>query len=99
MSNSRDDGRARPPAAEPEIIPPGRPDPRWQGKEKVWVRQRVYVAPAGPLGVVVGLILLAALAGIGVVAFLGLFLLALPIAAAMVAAALLAALWHGPRRG
>ena len=100
MSHSSDDGWDRPrrPVAEPEIIPPGRADPSRREPEPVWARQRIYVARPGPLGIALGLIGLGALAAVGIVAFLGLFLILIPAVGVMVAAFILAALLRGPRR-
>jgi hypothetical protein len=100
MWTASDDGRPRQPVTEPEILPPDHAGagPRARGAEQIWVRQRVFVAPPGPLGVVLGLVALVALAALGVVAFLGLFLLALPLAGALIVAGGLAMLLRGPRR-
>jgi hypothetical protein len=100
MWNSSDDGRDRPrrPVAEPEIIPPGRPDPRPRQSDRVWVRQRVIIKPPGPLGFALGLIALAAFAAVGIVAFLGFFLILVPALGILVAGFILAALLRGPRR-
>jgi len=98
MWNSSDDGRARRPVTEPEIIPPDRADPQRRTTGPIWVRQRVFVAPPGPMGIAMGLVALAALVGVGFVALLGFFVLALPLVGAMVAAFILAAMLRGPRR-
>jgi hypothetical protein len=98
MSNFSDDGRARRPVTEPEIIPPDRAGPQRQTPEPMWVRQRVFVARPGPMGIAMGLVALAALVGIGFVALLGFVVLALPLVGAMVAAFILAAMLRGPRR-
>ena len=98
MWNSSDDGRARRPVTEPEIIPPDRAGSQRRAPEPVWVRQRVFVAPPGPLSIALGLVALAALVGIGFVALLGFVVLALPLVGAMVAAFILAAMLRGPRR-
>ena len=93
-----EDGRPRRPVTEPEILPPERVGQRRPASEQVWVRQRVFVAPPGPLGVALGLLVLAAAAALGLVLFLGFFLVALPLAGAMVLAFVVAALLRGPRR-
>jgi hypothetical protein len=93
-----DDGRPRQPVTEPEILPPDRAGARRAAGEQIWVRQRVFVAPPGPLGVALGLLVLAAVAALGLVLFLGFFLVALPIAGAMALAFVVAALLRGPRR-
>jgi len=98
MWNSNDDDRARQPVTEPEIIPPDRAGQPRRAPDRVWVRQRVFVAPPGPMGIAMGLIALVALAGVGLVALLGFFVLALPLVGAMLAAFILAAMLRGPRR-
>ena len=100
MSHSSDDARGRPrrPVAEPEIIPPGSADPGPRVPGPGWARQRIYVARPGPLGVALGLIGLGALAALGIVAFLGLFLILVPAVGLLIAALILAALLRGPRR-
>jgi hypothetical protein len=98
MWNSSDDGRARRPVTEPEIIPPDHTGSQRPAPGPVWVRQRVFVAPAGPMGIVMGLVALAALVGVGFVALLGFVVLALPLVGAMVAAFIIAAMLRGPRR-
>ncbi len=98
MWNSSDDGRPRRPVTEPEILPPDHAGQQRQAPDPVWVRQRVFVAPPGPMGIAMGLIALAALVGVGFVALLGFFLLALPLAGAMVVAFVLVAMLRGPRR-
>ena len=98
MWNSQDGDRPRKPAAEPEIIPPGRADPRARQPDQVWARQRVYIARPGPLGIALGLIGLGAFAAVGLVAFLGIFLILIPVVGVMIAAFILAALLRGTRR-
>jgi hypothetical protein len=100
MWSSSDDGRDRPrrPVAEPEIIPPGRPDPRARQPDQVWVHQRIKIARPGPLGIVLGLLGLCVFAAVGIVAFLGLFLILIPALGILIAGFILAALLRGPRR-
>jgi hypothetical protein len=100
MWNSSRDGRDQPrrPVAEPEIIPPGHPDPRARAGGPVWVHQRVAFARPGPLGIALGLIGLGVFAAVGIVAFLGLFIILIPVVGVMIAAFILAALLRGPRR-
>ena len=100
MHHSDDDNR-RPQKV--EIIPPGeadRDDP-WHRREEgpVWTsRQRIYIAHPGPLGMILGLLGLGALFAVGVVVFLGLFVLWLPLLGLIAAGAILAALFRGPKR-
>jgi hypothetical protein len=104
VNNSRDgEGAPRRPVAEPEILPPDRaqePSDRTQEMraDQFFVRQRVFIAPPGPLGAVLAFVALAAIAASGVLLFLGLFLFLLPVVGAMVAGFLIAALLRGPRR-
>jgi hypothetical protein len=99
MDYDRNDDGPRQPTAEPEILPPERADPRRSGPDPVWVtQQRVFIAPPGPLGMVLGLIVTAALAALAVLAFLGFFLILLPALGVVVAALIIAALIRGVRR-
>jgi hypothetical protein len=94
MYHSDDDRRPR----EVEIIPPGQ-DPHPRNPREVWVgRHRVYVVKPGPLGLIVGLLGLGALVALGFIAFLGLFLLWLPILGVIAVGAILSAFLRGPRR-
>jgi hypothetical protein len=95
MYHSDDDRRPR----EVEIIPPGEDErPPRDGRE-VWVgRHRVYIVKPGPFGVILGLLGLGALAAIGFIAFLGLFILWLPLVGVFALAAILSAFLRGPRR-
>ncbi len=92
-----DDDRPR----EGEIIPPGHAGPRRPRDEpQVWVGRntRVFIAPVGPWALILGLLGLGAIAVVGAVVFLGLFLLWLPLIGLVAAGAILAALLRGPRR-
>jgi hypothetical protein len=94
MSDRPDNGPLRP---EPEIIPPGQPDAgqRREGPP-IWVAShRVYMAPPGPLGMLLGLAFLAALVALGFVLFLGFFLLWLPIVGVIAAVFIVSALFRG----
>jgi len=91
----------RRPIVEPEIIPPDRGSRRRDGDEPppVWVgRHRIVLAPPGPFAMLAGLLGLAAVAVMGTLLFLGLFLFFVPILGAVVVGAILAALLRGPRR-
>jgi hypothetical protein len=84
----------RPP--EPEIIPPGAPEPRWQDRPRgrsntqVWFwtndrggTQLRYGRP-GPLGLVILFAALAALGALGFFVFLGALAITIPVIAALV---------------
>ena len=87
------------PQAEIEILPPEHgAQPRPRDGERVRVRQRIYVARPGPLALLLGLVAVGALVVIGLVAFLGLILLWLPVLGAMAAALVVRAFLRGPRR-
>jgi hypothetical protein len=97
MYNSDDDRRPR----EGEIIPPGHDGPRAPREEpQVWVtrQSRVFIARPSPWALMLGLFGLGALVLAGVVLLLGLFLLWLPVIGIIAAAAILTALFRGPRR-
>ena len=87
-SDDRDD-RPRKPALEGEIIPPEGAGSREREREQVWIHQRVFFAPPGPLSMLIGLVVLAALVTLGVVLFLGIFFLVLPVVLGAAAAFLL----------
>ena len=86
------------PRAEPEIIPPGAPDARFEGAAQ-WSSgtQRVYVARIGPFGFFLIALAVAALAILLLVVAVGAFLLWVPVAAALLAVAALSGLWRRPR--
>ena len=75
------------PAAEPEIIPPGRDGPRRSdGRSRVWVAIHTRrggtwssIASPGPFAIIVALLVVAALAAITVLIVLGTVLLWLPV--------------------
>lgn len=93
------------PHPEPEIIPPGAPDPRWQdrrgqggarpGQGRVWVWSsdergtRLRYGRPGPLGLVLVFAALAALGALGFFVFLGAVAITLPIIAAVLIAGLI----------
>jgi hypothetical protein len=99
MSDDRRDDQPQRPSAEPEILPPEHAEPRRPGGEpSVWVtRHRLVFATPGPFALILGLLGLGALAVIGLVLFLGLFLFWLPVLGALALGLLLAALVRGPR--
>ena len=94
------------PRAEPEIIPPGDPASRvrrtgpqdWSGYQQDCVH-RVYVAKVGPFGFVLLGLVLAAIAAFVVVFVVGAFLIVIPLAGLLLAAAVVSGFWRrGPFR-
>jgi hypothetical protein len=95
------------PRAEPEIIPPGQPASRvrrtgpqdWSGYGQDGGVHRVYVAKAGPFGFVLLGLVLAAVAAFVVVLVVGAFLIVIPLAGLLLAAAVISGFWRrGPFR-
>ena len=82
---------AEQPQIEPEIIPPHATD----AFER---RQRIYIGRVGPVGLFAGVLAVALLAVIAVLLLLGLFLLSIPIAVLLLAAAMIAGWWRGGLR-
>jgi hypothetical protein len=94
------------PRVEPEIIPPGDPALRagrsrpsnWSGGEQDGVH-RVYVAKVGPFGFMLLALFLAAVAAFVVVFIVGAFLIVIPLAGLLLAAAVISGFWRrGPFR-
>jgi hypothetical protein len=84
------------PRVEPEIIPPGVADARRDGSR--WstdATHRIYVAKIGPLGFFLIALAVAALAVLMLVLIVGAFLLWIPIAGLLLAAAVLSGLLRG----
>ncbi len=92
--------KAETPRTEPEILLPGDPvtrgrsDPRgWQaGEEGV---HRVYVAKVGPFGFALFALAAAAIAAIILTFMIGAFLIVIPLAGLLLAAAIISGLWRG----
>jgi hypothetical protein len=87
---------------EPEIIPPGAPQPRWEdqrrgrsGTTRAWVwtsdqrGTRLRYGRPGPLGLVLLFAAIAALGALGFFVFLGALAIAIPVVAALVLAGLI----------
>ncbi len=89
------------PRHEPEIIPPGAagarwdPSPRWSSARGT---QRIYVAKIGPFGFLLMALAVAALAALVVVLIVGAFLIWIPIAGLLLAAAVMSGLLRGSSR-
>jgi hypothetical protein len=92
------DPRYRP---EPEIIPPGAPEPRWENQPRGRGQARVWVWPSdpratplryrrpGPLGLIMLFAAIAALGALGFFIFLGALTIAVPVVAAIVLASII----------
>ncbi len=84
----------RPP--EPEIIPPGAPEPRWEDVRRARSTTRIYswtsaqnggrlrYGRPGPLGLIVLFAAIAALGALGFFVFLGALAITIPVVAALV---------------
>lgn len=89
------------PRVEPEIIPPGRAGPRPQrggggfdGRDT----QRIYVAQVGPFGFAMVALVVALVLGLVFLLLLGAFVVFIPLAGALLAAAVLLSLFRGAFR-
>jgi hypothetical protein len=94
------DDRTRAPRGEVEILPPGneeRAAPQFRHDIRM-TRQHVFVAQPGPVGVALFLLGLGVVAGLGLLIFLGLFLLWIPLVGVALAGIVLSTLLRGPRR-
>ena len=86
------------PRAEPEIIPPGNEStPRgWTDARTSFAgTQRIYVARTGSFGVAMFALAVAALAVLGLLLVLGVFVILLPLAGLLLAVAVAAGLLRG----
>jgi len=88
-----------------EIIPPSEQERRQaDGRSRVWIwaddarGARVYFKQPGPFTVLLTFLALAGLVGAGLVVFLGLFLLWLPLLGAVLAVAIVSGMLRGHRR-
>ena len=83
------------PRFEPEVIPPGDARARWDDTFGGRTRSRVYVARIGPAGFFAAMLAIAFLAAVILVLLLGAFLIWIPIAGLLLAAAILSSWWRG----
>jgi hypothetical protein len=85
---SDDIDRPRRPAAEPEIIPPGRAQSFARPQSRVYVStdawNRIYVGPLGPIGVALILLILGLLIAIFLFTLLGAVLIWIPFLALLI---------------
>jgi hypothetical protein len=88
------------PRVEPEIIPPGRAGPRPQRGASFDGRdtQRIYVAQVGPFGFAMVALVVALVLGLVFLLLLGAFVVFIPLAGALLAAAVLLSLFRGAFR-
>lgn len=98
--NERPTPKAETSRTEPEILLPGDPAPRGQWNPGGWQGtgegvHRVYVAKVGPLGLAMFALAAGAIAAIILTFVIGAFLIAIPIAGLLLAAAIISGLWRG----
>jgi hypothetical protein len=100
--NQRSTPKAETPRSEPDILLPGEPagrgrwDPRgWQGEESV---HRIYVSKVGPFSLALFGLAAAAVAALVLTFVIGAFLIAIPIAGLLLAAAIISGVWRGATR-
>ncbi|MGZ3283882.1 MAG: hypothetical protein ACXU9A_14595 [Xanthobacteraceae bacterium] len=88
------------PRVEPEIIPPGRAGPRPQRGASFDGRdtQRIYVAQVGPFGFAMVALVVALVLALVFLLLLGAFVVFIPLAGALLAAAVLLSLFRGAFR-
>ena len=88
------------PRVEPEIIPPGRAGPRPQRGASFDGRdtQRIYVAQVGPFGFAMVALVVALVLGLVFLLLLGAFVVFIPLAGALLVAAVLLSLFRGAFR-
>jgi len=89
------------PRVEPEIIPPGHPDRRWDEGMRVDGRhhgQRIYVAQVGPFGFAMAALAVAIIAALAILLVLGAFVVLIPFAGLVLAAAVIFSLFRGSFR-
>ena len=88
------------PRVEPEIIPPGRAGPRPQrgGSFDGRDTQRIYVAQVGPFGFAMVALVVALVLALVFLLLLGAFVVFIPLAGALLSAAVLLSLFRGAFR-
>jgi len=82
------------PRVEPEIIPPGRADPRSRRTASSDGTQRIYVAQVGPFGFAMVALAVAIVLALVFLLVLGAFVIFIPLAGALLAAAVLLTLFR-----
>ena len=101
--NQRSTPKAETPRSEPEILLPGDPAVRGRWNPRGWQAgdegvHRVYVAKVGPFGFALFALAAAAIAAIILTFVIGAFLIAIPLAGLLLAAAIISGLWRGASR-
>ena len=90
--------RGEPPRSEPEILPPEESVVRARWADDDGSVHRVYVAKVGPFGFILMALAMAAIAAVVAIFVVGAFLIVIPLAGLLLAAAIVAGLWRGPFR-
>jgi hypothetical protein len=90
--------RGEPPRSEPEILPPEESIVRTRWADDDGGVHRVYVAKVGPFGFILMALVLAAIAAVVAIFVVGAFLIVIPLAGLLLAAAIIGGLWRGPFR-
>jgi len=87
------------PRAEPEIIPPSHPDPRWDERMRIDGRnsQRIYVAQVGPFGFAMAALAVAIIAALALLLVLGAFVVLIPLAGLVLAGAVIFSMFRRRR--
>ncbi len=88
------------PRVEPEIIPPGHPDARRGARMSADGRstQRIYVARVGPFGLAMAVLAVAIIAALALLLVLGAFVILVPLAGLVLAAAVIFSMFRGSFR-
>ncbi|MGA7486265.1 MAG: hypothetical protein WBW74_04905 [Xanthobacteraceae bacterium] len=88
------------PRVEPEIIPPGHPDPRRGARMPADSHhtRRVYVAQVGPFGFAMAALALALVAALVLLLVLGAFVILVPLAGLVLAGAVVFSMFRGSFR-
>ena len=88
------------PRVEPEIIPPGHPEPRRGARTSADGRSagRIYVAQVGPFGFAMAALVLAIAAALALLLVLGAFVILVPLAGLVLAAAVAFSMFRGSVR-
>jgi hypothetical protein len=82
------------PRVEPEIIPPGQADPHSRRTTSFNGAERIYVAQVGPLGFAMVALVVALVLALVFLLVLGAFVIFIPLAGALLAAAVLLTLFR-----
>ena len=84
------------PQSESEIIPPGKqPDSGVWGSETMRETHRIYVRRLGPVEIILWVVLIGAILIVGVALLFGLFLITIPVMAALISIGIVSAIVRG----